>query len=149
MARSTKTNDEAYVIALCDELLGLTAFRQQKFDFLCGDVGKAGQRRRLPVDAYYDALNLVIEYREVQHTKAVAFFDKPKRVTISGVHRGEQRALYDQRRRELLPQHGITLIEISYADFDHDHRGRLLRNKESDLTVLRRVLNRWISKTVV
>ena len=26
------------------------------------------------------------------------------------------KAIYDQRRREVLPQHGIALVELSYAD---------------------------------
>lgn len=30
----------------------------------------------LPVDAYYKELNIVVEYREKQHTEEVEFFDK-------------------------------------------------------------------------
>jgi len=56
-ARST--SDESYVIDLCDEVLKLKAHRQHRFDFLKGDSGT-----RLPVDAYYPSLNLVIEFKE-------------------------------------------------------------------------------------
>lgn len=108
-----KDSDENYVIDLCDEVLQLNASRQHKFDFLNGDLGKNGKSRKLPVDSYYDELNLVVEYRERQHTDSVTHFDKPHKMTISGVHRGEQRKIYDQRRREVLPKHGIQLIEIS------------------------------------
>ena len=45
--------DEHYIIDLCDHVLGMTALRQHKFDFLRGDPGKHGRCRRLPVDAYY------------------------------------------------------------------------------------------------
>ncbi len=79
--------DEHYIINLCDQFLGATALRQHKFDFLRGDPGKLGKCRRLPVDAYYPELKLVIEYRERQHTEAVAFMDR--RSTISGCSRGE------------------------------------------------------------
>ena len=128
-----KVSDEDYVIDLCDEVLGLTASRQHCFDFLTGDTG-----RKLPTDAYYQELNLVVEFRERQHTESVRFWNKP---TASGIPRDEQRARYDQRRRDILPQHGITLLEISYSNFPHDTRKRLLRNRETDIEIIRRMLN--------
>jgi hypothetical protein len=65
-------------------------------------------------------------------------------MTVSGVDRGTQRAIYDQRRRDLLPQHGIALVELSYADFTHDKRKRLLRRREEDTAAVRRTLAAWI-----
>ncbi len=129
-----KDSDEYYVIDLCDEVLGLKASRQHTFDFLRGD-GTPG--KKLPVDAYYSELNLVVEYRERQHSESVAFFDK--KTTVSGVSRGEQRRIYDQRRRDILPKHGIRLIEISYADLRHDSRKRLVRDRQNDLIVIRKL----------
>jgi hypothetical protein len=79
----------------------------------------------LPVDGYYPALKLAVEYCERQHTEAVPFFDK--RPTVSGMGRGQQRRLYDQRRRDILPQQGLRLVEISLLHFPHDGRGRLRR----------------------
>lgn len=76
-------SDEYYVIELCNEVLGLKASQQHRFDFLVGDSGT-----KLPVDAYYEDLNLVVEYLESQHTISTPFFDKKK--TVSGVSRGEQ-----------------------------------------------------------
>lgn len=128
-----KKSDEAYVIDLCDEVLGINAIRQHRFSFLKGDGNSL-----LPVDAYYPTLNLVVEYRERQHTEAVAFFDR--RQTVSGLSRGEQRKLYDQRRREVLPQHGIRLIELNYSDFEHISSKRLKRVREKDLEVVRKIL---------
>lgn len=128
-------SDEFYVIDLCDEILGVKASRQHKFDFLRGD-GTPG--RRLPVDAYYPTLNTVIEYRERQHTESVAFFNKE--TTVSGVSRDEQRRIYDQRRREVLPEHGIKLIEISYSDLKHNKQKRLLRERTYDLAILQNIL---------
>ena len=86
-----------------------------------------------------------MEYRELQHTEAVPFFDKPDKKTVSGVPRGEQRKLYDKRRREVLPEHGITLIEISYFDFMYEGKSkRLVRNKEKDLDVVRNKLSAFL-----
>jgi hypothetical protein len=99
-------SDEAYVIDLIDELLQQKGHRQHRFDFLMGDPGKDGRRAKLPVDVYYPSLNLVVEYREYQHTNAVKFFDKPDKITASGVPCGEQRKIYDQRRRDALPEQG-------------------------------------------
>lgn len=130
---SIKQSDENYVIDLCDEELQLKALRQHRFDFLKGDAGT-----RLPVDAWYSTLSLVIEFREKQHTEEVKFFDK--RQTVSGMGRGEQRKLYDQRRRDILPQNGIQLIEIGYDYFEHTRNKKLIRNKEKDLKVIKKLL---------
>jgi hypothetical protein len=130
---SKKDSDEKYVIDLCDEVLGIQSSRQHKFDFLKGDAGT-----KLPVDAYYPTLDLVIEYRERQHTEPVKLFDR--RETVSGVSRGEQRKLYDQRRRDVLPEHGIQLIEIGYDDFKYDSSKRIIRDKKRDLEVVKRHL---------
>ena len=121
--------DEAYIIDLCDEVLNLKASRQHRFDFLKGD-----SNTQLPVDAYYLTLKLVIEYRELQHTETVKFFDR--RQTVSGMGRGEQRKMYDQRRRDVLPQNGIRLIEFNYCEFAHTKGKRLIRNREKDLVVI-------------
>ncbi len=132
--KKRKDSDEAYVIDLCDEVLTLKGSRQHKFDFLKGDAGT-----KLPVDVFYPSLNLVIEYRERQHTEPVKLFDGLQ--TVSGVSRGEQRKIYYQRRRDVLPQHGIKLIEINYDDFDYDSRKRVIRKYTRDLIKLKHLLN--------
>ena len=122
--------DEHYVLALCDAVLGRQSLRQHRFPFLRGDSG-----RPLPIDAFYPDLKLVIEYRERQHSEPVAFFDR--RETVSGVPRGQQRAIYDQRRREVLSKNGIRVIELSYSDFAHGANKRLKRNEPEDINVIR------------
>lgn len=133
--RSRSHSDESYVIDLCDQTLELTSLRQHRFDFLRGD-GDPG--RKLPVDAYYASMSLVIEYRERQHTEPVPLWDR--KPTVSGMPRGQQRARYDQRRRDVLPDHGITLLEISYDQLAHGRGRRLIRDVESDTRVLRKLL---------
>jgi len=128
------------VVDLCDEVLGERALRQHRFEWLLGDPGASGSRVRLPVDAYYPDHALVIEYRERQHSEPVPHFDKPDRMTVSGVHRGEQRALYDARREEQIPAHGLRLVVVSPADLESDARGRLRRDRDRDIEVLRRLL---------
>lgn len=139
-AKSTSkvsNRDEQYVLDLCDEVLNLKGSRQHKFDFLKGDAGT-----RLPVDIYYEKLKLVIEYREYQHTNSVKHFDKPDKITVSGVSRGEQRKIYDQRRRDLLPVNGIKLIEIDFIDFECDSRSRIVRDGVKDLKTVKKILGR-------
>ena len=138
--------DEHYVLDLCDTILGLTSARQHKFDFLIGDTNAKSLAVRLPVDAYYDELKIVIEYRELQHTESVKFFDKADRMTISGVHRGEQRRIYDEKRRNLIPQHGLTLIEISYLDFNHSKQKRIIRNEKEDTQILKNILQTHVER---
>lgn len=135
--KSRADSDEYYVIDLCDEVLGRKASRQHRFDFLTGDTGK-----RLPVDAYYEDLNLVVEYYERQHSEPIPYWDK--KMTASGVTRQEQRKIYDERRKIILPQHGIALVVINYFDFGTSKR--ILRNKAYDIKVVRNLLKEYIPK---
>ena len=130
-------SDEAYVLDLCDEILGAPASRQHRFDWLLGDPNQRGRQVRLPVDGYWPDHAIVVEYRERQHDQPVAHFDKPDRLTISGVHRGRQRALYDARRDAVIPTHGIRLVIIRPADLVSDARGRLRRSRDADRVAIR------------
>jgi hypothetical protein len=143
MSRRRTDHDEKYVIDICDRLLGRLAERQKKFPFLVGCPGKNGHCASLPVDAYYSDLDLVIEYRESQHSELTEFFDKPGKLTCCGCHRGQQRKLYDERRRSKLPENGIDLIELEYHLFEHS-RGRLLRNASNDENVIRIHLEKYL-----
>ena len=134
-ARRSEHSDERYVIDLCDEALQQVSQRQHRFDFLLGDPGKRGPVR-LPVDAFYAALKLVVEFHERQHSEAVPHFDKPDKITVSGVPRSEQRRRYDQRRRELLPKMGFTLIELQYDQFSHRTNRRLKRIPHEDHAII-------------
>ena len=136
-----ETSDEFYVLDLCDQVLSEVGRHQHRFDWLLGDPGVDGRSARLPLDGYWGEANLVVEYRERQHDQPVAHFDKPDRLTVSGVHRGIQRALYDARRDELIPAHGIRLIVITPADLDATPRGRLRRKTSHDLHVIEELLN--------
>lgn len=136
--------DEHYVLDLCDKVLGVISYRQHKFDFLLGDPNKNGVSAKLPVDSYYHDLNLVVEYRERQHTESVNFFDKPNKMTVSGVHRGEQRRIYDERRRNILPKYNIDLIEISFTDFNYDRQKRIIRNREKDIEIVKQKLQKYL-----
>lgn len=139
-ATARENSDESYVIDLCDEVLGERASRQHRFDWLLGDSNGAGTRARLPVDAYYPNCHLVVEYRERQHDEPVAHFDKPDVLTVSGVHRGEQRRIYDSRRNELVPAHGLRLVVIRPDDLTANRQGRLRRDRVGDLASVREVL---------
>ncbi|MGA5046005.1 hypothetical protein [Streptomyces arboris] len=135
-------SDEMYVVGLCNRILGESALTQHRFDWLLGDPGAGGLRVKLPVDAYWPGHQLVVEYRELQHDQLTPHFDKPDRLTVSGVHRGKQRALYDARRDTGIPAQGLRLVIIRPSDLDADNRGRLRRSEESDLAALQKILAR-------
>lgn len=128
--------DEEYIINLCDEVLGIKAKRQYTFDFLLGDVNDKGQKKKLPVDAFYEPLKLVVEYWEIQHFEDVPIYEKD---TISG-KRSVQRKIYDQRRQEVIPKHGLKLLIIPYTDFEHSNNSRLKRNPEKDIKIIQNLL---------
>lgn len=130
-------SDEAWIIGLCDEVLGEQAIRQHRFPFLTGDPGATGRRSPLPVDAFYPARKLVIEFHEIQHSQPVAHFDK--RQTVSGVSRAEQRRRYDELRRTVLPQHGIDIVIFDYSEFEHTTAGRLQRTSRDRQIVAERL----------
>jgi hypothetical protein len=139
---AAKDRDQDYVIDLCDEVLQERALREHRFEWLLGDVGKNGKARRLPVDAYYPKHELVVEYRERQHVKPMPHFDKTHVITVSGVHRGEQRKLYDLRRETEIPRQRLRLVIIPCDSLDVNAAGRLRRNRDADLPVIRTLLSR-------
>lgn len=131
-------SDEHYVLDLCDEVLGATGLRQARFDWLRGDVSpSSGRSARLPIDGYWPANELVVEFQEKQHTESVPIFDR--RVTVSGIPRGEQRRLYDQRKAELIPAHGLRLVVIHKSEFEV-RRDRIVRDHDRDVAIVRRRL---------
>ena len=131
-----KTRDEDYILDLCDEVLQEKSARQYRgFAFLTGDTG-----RRLPVDAYYASRNLVVECHERQHTEDVTFFDKPSKMTCSGVSRKEQRRIYDDRRRSLLPANQISLVILDFSMFECDAKKRLRRGSTDEIVIRKMLL---------
>lgn len=140
MGRRT-ASDEYYVIDICDELLGTAASRQHRFDWLRGDFS---EKRRsysyLPVDGYWETLGLVVEYAEHQHGESVTHFDKPHILTVSGVHRGIQRRIYDERRVDLIPKHGLALVVIPATAFTLKSN-RVVRNRGQDAEIVRYYLD--------
>jgi hypothetical protein len=93
------------------------------------------------VDALYERHRLVIEYRERQHEESIAFFDKPHRMTISGVQRGEQRRRYDALRETLVPTRDLRLLIVTPADLEANSRGRLRRDRPRDVDALARLIS--------
>ncbi|RIR77111.1 hypothetical protein D2E65_16165 [Mycobacteroides abscessus] len=137
MARRADS-DEHYVLDLCDEVLGVPGIRQATFDWLRGDPSTARLRgTMLPVDGYWPDLALVVEFQEEQHSQPSPFFDR--RQTISGMGRSEQRRLYDQRKRVLIPEHGLKLVVIEKSAFVLKSR-KIDRDRARDLQVVRRHL---------
>ncbi|WP_411375744.1 hypothetical protein ACLH0K_05080 [Arthrobacter sp. MPF02] len=94
-------SDEHYVLDLCDEILGASGCRQMTFDWLRGDPSPSRPLgTKLPVDSFWPSFELVVEFQEEQHSRPSPFFDR--RQTVSGMNRGEQRRLYDERKRQLI-----------------------------------------------
>ncbi|WP_437773513.1 hypothetical protein [Arthrobacter sp. KNU40] len=131
-------SDEHYVLDLCDEVLGASGRRQAIFDWLRGDPSTARPLGTgLPVDCYWPDLELVVEFQEEQHSKPSPFFDR--RQTVSGVGRGEQRRIYDERKRLLIPKEGLRLVVIEKSAFVVKSK-RIVLDQARDVTVVRECL---------
>ncbi|GHC81867.1 hypothetical protein GCM10007079_22310 [Nocardiopsis terrae] len=106
-----------------------------------GDPPAPGREgRKLPaIGGYWPDLRLVVEYRGPHYDRPERHY--ANRATVSGVERDEQRVIYAAQRDELIPQHGLRLVVIRSADLDADARGRLHRNRASDLEAVRRFLH--------
>lgn len=127
-----ENSDEYYLVNLCDELLEQKASRKHTFDTLVGRLHKKGKTRtKLPVDAYYEDLKMVIEFFE-------------KNDTEENTERAAQRRFYDKRKKDVLKKKDIRLIDINYALFECDDNDRLVRNKEKDSSVLKEILNDFL-----
>lgn len=126
------------MLDLCDEILGASGRRQATFDWLRGDPSPRRPRgTKLPVDGYWPELELVVEFQEEQHAQPSPFFDR--RQTVSGVGRGEQRRLYDERKRLLIPEHELRLVVIEKSAF-LVRSTRIVRDRSRDMAVIRQRL---------
>ena len=117
---------------VCDALDEVEYKLGYRFPFLRGDPTlKRPEGVTLPVDAYYPAFNLVLEFREGQHY-GDRFDFRDSRITATGETRKEQRQKYDKRREEVLPANGIKLLII----YDYEITG----NSEDDLRLVKQKL---------
>ena len=138
-------SDENYILNICDALLNDTAARQHRFPFLLGDFHKDKKSRtKLPVDGFYEKLNLVIEYHEKQHSEETTNSDQPAIKTVSGVTRDEQRKIYNQRRRDVLQRKNINLVEVNFYLFENDSESNIIRNKEKNTEILQELLKDYL-----
>ena len=104
-----------YVIGLLEDILGEPAEREKRFAWAAGDPSpRSGRSTLLPFDAVWESRALIVEVNEDQHRQPVEFWDKPKITTVSGVPRGEQRAIYDGRKRATARAQGFTVIEVAW-----------------------------------
>ena len=139
-----ENSDEFYILNLCDELLKEKASRKHTFSFLFGDMHKKGKTRtKLPLAAFYEEANLVIEFSEKQN-KTKEHLEKLDVMTVSGITRGEQIIKYNKRRKDVLEKKDINLIEIDYSLFECDNKYNLSREKDKDVRLLKNILKQYI-----
>jgi diadenosine tetraphosphate (Ap4A) HIT family hydrolase len=128
-------SDEKYILDLVAEVLAEPHYRwQHRFPTLLGDPGQDGQRRPLPVDGYFPRHRLIVEYWEKQHSAPVPIMDEG--MTISGVSRGHQRRIYDQRRQVWAKNNGLRFVILDHRGFETDQQGRLRRDPSRDQQIV-------------
>lgn len=141
---NTEISDKTYIIDLIDDILNEAASRNHTFSSLLGDMHKRGKTRtKLPLAAYYENTNLVIEFKE-KDNKTTEQLERLQAITTNGDTRAEQIIRYNKRRRETLEKKNINLIEINYTDFECDSKKNLTREKDKDVRLLKNILTKYI-----
>lgn len=141
--KGIKDND--YLIELCDQILNKKSQKQFTFNDLLGDFHKDGiSRTKLPLDAYYKEMNLVVEVVNKKSSTLQKDIDKSQKLTVSGVTREEQRKIYQERKRTFLEEKEIKVFEINFALFETDEENRLIRSETNDLALLKELLQEFI-----
>lgn len=133
-----QNSDEFYLVNLCDELLGQEGSRKHMFDTLVGKLHKRGKgRTKLPLDAYYEDLKLVIEFSR----KDVDFdaLDKKEQARMIQVKH------YDKLKKKAILKKDLRLMEINYASFECNETNKLIRNTEDDKVILKGLLKDFLS----
>jgi hypothetical protein len=132
-----QNSDEYYLVNLCDELLKQKASRKHTFDTLVGNLHKRGKgRTKLPLDAYYEDLKLVLEFFEKNETTDE--LDEKEQA------RKAQIKYYNELKKKAILNKKLRLIEINYALFECNDANKLVRNTENDTLVLKGVLKDFI-----
>lgn len=132
-------SDEKYILDLVAAILAEPEYRwQHRFPTLLGDPGKDGKCRPLPVDGFFPRHRLIVEYWEAQHSAPVPIMDEG--MTISGVSRGHQRRLYDQRRQTWANANNLRLVVLDQRGFETNKQGRLLREPVRDRRIVANAL---------
>ncbi len=128
-------SDEKYILDLVAEILAEPDYRwQHRFPTLLGDPGQDGRCRPLPVDGYFPRHRLIVEYWEAQHSASIPIMDEG--MTVSGVSRGHQRRLYDQRRQSWANANNLRLVILDHRGFECDKQGRLRRDPVRDRRIV-------------
>ncbi|WP_299218183.1 hypothetical protein [uncultured Aquimarina sp.] len=132
-----QNSDEYYLVNLCDELLQQKASRKHTFDTLVGNLHKRGKgRTKLPLDAYYEDLKLVLEFfRKNEDTDELDEKEKARKAQIK---------YYNQLKRKAILTKKLRLIEINYALFECNDANKLFRNTEKDRLVLKDILKDFV-----
>lgn len=132
-----QNSDEFYLVNLCDELLEQTASRKHTFDTLVGNLHKRGKgRSKLPLDAYYEDLKLVVEF--FRKDKDFDELDKKEQARMIQIKR------YNELKKKAILKKDLRLIEINYASFECNETNKLIRNTEDDKLILRGVLKDFL-----
>ncbi|WP_299260226.1 hypothetical protein [uncultured Aquimarina sp.] len=135
--QAIQNSDEYYLVNLCDELLKQKASRKHTFNTLVGNLHKKGKgRTKLPLDAYYEDLKLVLEFfRKNEITDELDEEEKARKAQIK---------YYNQLKKKAILTKKLRLIEINYASFECDAENKLVKNSESDRSVLKGILKDFI-----
>ncbi len=131
--RAIQNSDEYYLVNLCDELLQQKASRKHTFDTLVGNLHKRGKgRTKLPLDAYYEDLKLVLEFfRKDEVTEELDEKEQARKAQIK---------YYNELKKKAIRTKKLRLVEVNYALFECNDANKLIRNMENDTLVLKGIL---------
>jgi hypothetical protein len=104
---SNQNPSEKYALGLISEITGVNFIPQKKWEWLTSEKGT-----KLPVDGYFEELNLVVEFDGAQHRKPL--------INMGGIEKHKTQIENDKIKDNEIPKHSIKLLRIDSRESWHD-----------------------------
>jgi hypothetical protein len=114
---------EKFALGLISEITGIDYVPQKKWEWLISNIGT-----KLPVDGYYEELNLVVEFDGAQHRKPL--------VNMGGIEKYKTQVENDKIKDSKMIEHGIKLLRIDSRESWYDKDYMIDKLKENNIPTL-------------
>lgn len=126
-----RETDASYILGLCKKILNSSSGHQIKIDFSKLSDNPVAKPEKVKVDSYFEEYHLAVIYQDKK------YFDLLKTHKITKPEKSKFESI------------GLKLLLISYKNFPHDTAGKIKRNIQKDLEIVRNLLEPFYTKTTL